>query len=283
MNNIILISFADKRYCKALERLEIYTREFPFTERHFHNQDNTFTKKYWKNLKPWLYRRGYGYWEWKALLVKQYLEKMEEDDIIFWSDAGVYWNFSKEAKRRFNEYIEILKKETDILVFQEPYKESEWTKGDIFEALNVYDDETVTSTLQIWTGCFGIRKTKATTELINKWDILNKRKSELVTDKKSIKPNKTGFIENRHDQSTFSVLVKTHYPHIEISYKETQIADKDWQKMNSFPIQARRHKEKERPLRVRLWNKLLRPYRMLLYIYFTKYRRYYFSNNSFPW
>lgn len=282
MKKVILISFADKRYCEALKRLENYTQDFPFTERYFHNQNNTFTKNYWERLKPWLYRRGYGYWEWKALLIKQYLEKMEEGDIIFWSDAGVYWNASEKAKERFSEYLEILEKETDILVFQGPYRESNWTKGDIFKALNVYDDDTIVSTLQIWAGCFGIRKTKITTEVVNKWVILSKRENELITDKKSIKPNKEGFIENRHDQSIFSVLIKS-YPHREISYKETQVTDKNWEKLASFPIQARRHKEKGRPLRVILWNKLLRPYRIFLYIYFTKCKGYYFSNNDFPW
>ncbi|MBP3471749.1 MAG: hypothetical protein J6K41_05925 [Paraprevotella sp.] len=282
MQKIILVSFADSRYRNALARLEKYTRDFHFTERHFHTEKNTFTRTYWKRLKPWIYRRGYGYWEWKALLVKQYLETMKEGDIIFWSDAGVYWNSSSKAIERFNEYIEILKKENDLLVFQEPYKESDWTKGDIFEVMNVYNDETITSTLQIWGGCFGIRKTKNTADIISKWSILNKRENELVTDKKSQKPNKKGFIENRHDQSTFSVLVKT-YPHKEISYKETQVANNEWEKLSSFPIQARRHKEKERPLNIIIWNKLLRPYRFFLYIWFTKYKGYHFSNKSFPW
>lgn len=97
MNKLILVSFADKRYRNALNRLEKYTRSYPFTERYFHTQENCFTKTYWRYLKPWFYRRGYGYWDWKARLVKYYYEKASEGDIIVWSDAGVYWNSSEKA------------------------------------------------------------------------------------------------------------------------------------------------------------------------------------------
>ena len=52
---IVQVSFADSRYANALKRLEAYTKEFTFTERHFHTEKNSFTKQYWKELKPWLY------------------------------------------------------------------------------------------------------------------------------------------------------------------------------------------------------------------------------------
>lgn len=283
MNNtrLILVSFADKRYRKALERLDEWTRAFPFTERHFHTEDDIFDRKYWHDLKPWLYRRGYGYWNWKARMIRHYMESMDDGDIIFYCDAGVYWNSTPQVLKRFAEYVEMLTR-GGVLSFQEPYKESDWTKGDIFDAVGVYDDDKICSSLQLWTGCIGIKKTVATTKFVEKWQKLNSIDRELVTDKRSVKTNKEGFKENRHDQSTFSVLVKT-YPHIEISHTETQPADKDWSKLDNFPIQARRHKEQGRPLSVRLYNKLLRPWRMILYVYFTRCRDYYFLGGNYPW
>lgn len=67
------MSFADRRYRNAMKRLDIASANFPFTERHFCDETNTFDKKYWRKLKPWLYRRGFGYWEWKGLVVKSIL------------------------------------------------------------------------------------------------------------------------------------------------------------------------------------------------------------------
>lgn len=279
----ILISFADNRYRKALERLEEWTKEFPFTERHFHTERNTFTRSYWRELKPWLYRRGYGYWEWKGKLVKQYLEQMDEGDILVWSDVGVYWNASPAALRRFSMYVKQLTGSKSILAFQEPYIEKEWTKGDLLEALNAYDDTNITNTLQLWSGCFFIQKTQESCEMIDKWASINERRKELETDHRSTIPNLPGFKEHRHDQSSFSVLVKQ-MPHIEVSWKETQPEKQDnWESLIDFPIQARRHKLDGRPLSVVLWNKVLHPWRSCLNFYFRHMKQYEWVGDHYPW
>lgn len=283
MNRIVLISFADKRFRNALKRLEEYTKEFPFTERYFHTQDNTFTKSYWKNLKPWLYRRGYGYWEWKGKLVKQYLDILDEYDYLIWSDVGVFWNSSDTAIKRFCDYITMLETNNiSVLTFQEPYIEQEWTKGDLLNKLDVYDDKNICMSNQLWSGVFILRKAPISCELINSWMEINEREKEHVTDKRSVVPNKKGFKEHRHDQSSFSLLVKK-IPHIEISYNETQPMNGDWNCLSDYPIQARRHKENNRPLSVVIENKLLRPWRMFLNFYFRKIRNYDFLGKSYPW
>lgn len=281
-HKIILVSFADKRYRNALKRLEVYTRSFPFTERHFHTQDNIFSKSYWNKLKPWLYRRGYGYWDWKARLVKYYYDSADEGDMVVWSDAGVYWNSSKKALHRFSEYISRLNDSNGVLAFQEPYIEQEWTKGDLLKVLGVYDDIKVCTSLQLWSGCFIIRKQPSTIELLEKWEDINDINKELITDKCSVIPNKEGFKEHRHDQSSFSLLVKQ-MPHVEISWKETQEFHKDWSLLDDFPVQARRHKEQNRPTKEIIKNKLLRPWRMVLNIYFRHIRKYDFMGNGYPW
>ena len=95
----------------------------------------------------------------------------------------------------------------------------------------------------------------------------------MITDKRSRKTNKKGFYEHRHDQSIFSVLIKS-IPHIEISWNEVQVSDGNWSSMNMFPIQGRRYKEKERSKLDILKNKLLRPWRELLHLYFNYLRQY---------
>lgn len=279
---IVLVSFADSRYANALKRLERYTERFPFTERHFHTEKNTFTKKYWKELKPWLYRRGYGYWEWKGRLVREYLEGMEEGDIIVWSDAGICWNDAPAALKRFSEYLSMLKDGNDIIAFQEPYPEEEWTKGDLLAACDAYYDEKICKSLQLWGGVFIIKKSVDSMRFIYQWTSINEISKELITDLESGTPNKPGFKEHRHDQSSFSVLVKQ-MPHIEISHSETNAPSGDWTKMVGFPIWAKRTKEQGRPFSVRMRNKLLRPWRMLLGFYFRRVRHYHFLNQHYPW
>ena len=279
---IVLVSFADKRYRNALKRLDAYTRGFPFTERHFHTQENTFTKAYWRDLKPWLFRRGFGYWDWKGKLVKQYLDSIKEGDFLVWSDVGVYWNSSATALARFSEYIQMLSNEISILTFKEPYIEQEWTKGDVLRLFGVYDNKSVCMSNQLWSGCFILRKSNETNNLIHEWAEINDIKKEYVTDKRSSIPNKVGFKEHRHDQSSFSLLVKQ-VPHIEIDHQETQPKEGNWEALSDYPIQARRHKLDSRPLSEIIKNKLLRPWRDILGFYFTKIRHYEYLCDHYPW
>ena len=177
------MSFADRRYRNAMKRLDIASANFPFTERHFCDETNTFDKKYWRKLKPWLYRRGFGYWEWKGLVVKKYFDQLEEDDILVWSDVGVYWNSNDNSLKRFDYYIDLLRKGDNLLAFQEPYIEQEWTKGDLLYYFGVYNNEEICKSNQLWSGVFFLKKTIDTTKLVNDWSLVNMRELELETDK----------------------------------------------------------------------------------------------------
>ena len=282
MSKVVLVSFADKRFRNSLIRLEQQTREFPFDERHFLNEDNCLSKEYWRNLKPWFYRRGYGFWAWKASIIKEYLCKINDGDLLFWSDAGIYWNYSNKSKNRFDEYVKMLTGDNDILTFSQPTIEKHWTKGDVLEAIGVYSNEDICNSQQLWAGLFLIKKTPRTTDFINRWVELNELKKELITDKRSTTPNKKGFIEHRHDQSVFSVLVKT-YPHIVIPWQETQVQDVGWDCLADYPIQARRLKELDRPKSEIIKNKLLRPWRDFLNFYFKKIKHYEYTCDHYPW
>ena len=282
MSKLILVSFADKRYRNSLKRLDLQTKDFPFDERYFLTQENCLSKEYWRSLKPWLYRRGYGFWAWKASIVKEYFARLDEGDLLFWSDAGIYWNYTEKSKVKFDEYIQMLAGENDILAFSQPTIEKEWTKGDVLKALGTYDDDKICNSNQLWAGLFLIKKTARTMGLIDRWIELNDLKRELITDKRSTIPNKEGFKEHRHDQSIFSVLVKT-YPHVEIPWQETQVEDGDWEKLRDYPIQARRLKELDRPISEIIKNKLLRPWRDFLGFYFKRIRHYEYLCDHYPW
>lgn len=282
MSKLILVSFADSRYRNSLKRLEEQTKDFPFDERYFLTEKNSLTKEYWRKLKPWLYRRGYGFWAWKSSIVRDYLNKLDEGDMLFWSDAGLMWNATPKSLQKFDEYIKKLSGDNDILVFGQPTIEKEWTKGDVLEALGVYSNEDICNSPQFLGGLFLIKKSARTHELIDRLIDFCDLSKELITDKRSTVPNKEGFKEHRHDQSMFSVLVKT-YPHVEIPWQETQVDDDDWSKLADNPIQARRLKEQDRPKSEIIKNKLMRPWRDFLGFYFTKIRHYEYLCDHYPW
>ena len=129
-------------------------------------------------------------------------------------------------------------------------------------------------------------KSPMSMKFMDSWFSLNAIGKELITDYKSSVPNKPGFKEHRHDQSSFSVLVKQ-MPHVEISFHETQVEDRDnpeaWKQLDNYPILAKRTKEVGRPLSEIIKNKLLRPWRMFLNFYFRKIRNYEFAGTKYPW
>lgn len=282
MSKLFLVSFADSRFQNSLKRLEQQTEGFPFDERYFLTEKNSLTKAYWHKLKPWFYRRGYGYWNWKFRIVREYLDRIEEGDLLFYSDAGITWNATFNAIERFKQQMTLLDGENDVLVYDQPAIEQEWTKGDILDALGVYDNEEICMSRQIYSGFFCIKKTKRTCKLLKEIISLCEIEKELVTDKRSSKPNKKGFVENRHDQSLFSVIIKKH-PRKTIHYSEHYEIDDAGEEIEDCPIQVIRRKEVDRSIYEVLKNKLLRPWREILHIYFKYFRHYEYTCDHYPW
>lgn len=282
MSKLILLSFADKRFRKSLVRMELQTKEFPFDERYFMTQDDVLTKEYWHNLKPWLYRRGFGFWSWKAPIINSFLNKLDEGDVIFWSDAGLYWNFNQQSLMRFRDYVSLLDDGNDIVVFEQDTIEQEWTKGDVLDALMVYDNKDICETTQFWGGLMLIRNTSRMRSFWKELEELYDIKKELITDKRSSVPNKPGFKEHRHDQSIFSIKVKQ-IPHATIPVSDTHVVDGNWGRLKYSPVQGRRLKEQDRPKSEVMKNKLMMPWRTFLHFYFRKIRNYEYLCDHYPW
>lgn len=270
----ILISFADSRYKESLEAIEANTKSFAFDERYFLTERNSLTKQFWKKTKPWLYRRGYGYWSWKAPIIKEYINNLQEGDICVWSDAGNYWNNKPEAVETFHDYISLLSEEKDILVFNQRFNIGDWTKGDILQVTGIYDDEIALGSPQCIAAMLFIKKTCSSTKLINRWCELSDIDKELITDKRSTVPNKPNFKENRHDQAILSALLLTYKNVIFMPESEVMVWDGNWERLKDKPIQVRRTTHKGKKGKDKYLFALTKPWRYLLYLYFKYYRHY---------
>ena len=256
MRKIVLLSFANTDYSDSLIRLRKETEVFPFDERVFLTE---------KDLKPELrkkihwfkHRRGYGYWRWKGFIIYNQLQRMEDGDILLYSDAGNVFNY--KGIPRFLEYIKMLDNSiSGILAFQGRYKEKEYTKADLFEFLNVNSGDSAMESNQLLSGCIFLKKNNITLTLTKQWYDINLYHYDLVTDKRSKIPNYDGFIENRHDQSVFSLLAKKCNPIIQ-NTDEFVAVDNDWGKLSDKPIHARRARYSDQSLKKKIKRFLLRP------------------------
>jgi hypothetical protein len=82
-------------------------------------------------------RRGYGYWLWKSYVMLKEFNKMKDNDILIYLDAGCYIN--PKGYERFKEYIEILKNSNYACIsFQMSHHiEKKWTTKEIFQHFNI--------------------------------------------------------------------------------------------------------------------------------------------------
>ena len=195
-----------------------------------------FLKKNFKLLNPKIYRRGYAYWTWKPYLVEKVLTKLDDGDILVYSDGGNHFEYN--ALPRFEEYLSMMSLDKPILAFQQPYLEKDWTKMDVFKQVCPNSYLSFAMTLQLWGGCFILMKSNLTIELLKAWNDIRINHIDLFTDKRSTQSNLEGFHENRHDQSIFSMLVKQ-LPHIEISWEEVEPLDGNWDGFEKSPIQGK--------------------------------------------
>lgn len=223
----IICSFASTQFAETLSRLSHQIAQMSFfDDTHLLDEtrlDPTFRRRFDAALT--IGSRGYGYWVWKPYIISQILDGLSAGDTLLYVDAGCHIN--REGKSRLITYYGLLEKSPcGVLAFRLPadlysygllgrhvrvanyFLERRWTKGDLLDYFRVRDSLLITETPQIQSGVILIRKCEESSALVSKWLSVYYDHFHLVDDGPSSSPNLPGFIENRHDQSVFSLLCK---------------------------------------------------------------------------
>jgi len=165
--------------------------------------------------------RGGGYWIWKPYIIMDTLSKIQDGDYLVYADSGC--SLQASATARFKEYIQMISPDSghSLLVFrldnicqENKYtknfnsvcKENKYTSLEIFNYFNESVNGEIGNSKQIFATFLLLRKTSDSFAIISRWLEIAKTRPDLFTDKFSGGPN---FIENRHDQSIFSMIIKT--------------------------------------------------------------------------
>ncbi len=148
-------------------------------------------------------RRGNGYWLWKPYIIKRSLEKMQYGDYLCYLDSGAYYINQISLLARQME-----KDNQEIMSFELPFLEKKYTKRDVFLCMDC-DTETYTDTNQRMATMILLKKTQNVEAFVEEWLDYGQRE-DIITDAQNHlgKGNYKEFIENRHDQSIFSLLCK---------------------------------------------------------------------------
>ena len=86
--------------------------------------------------------------------------------------------------------------------------EKAYTKGDLLDYFGYYSNENIIKSPQYWAGCIFIKKTDKSINFINQWLEVFDKNFDLIDDSISKINNYSDFVENRHDQSVYSLLCK---------------------------------------------------------------------------
>ena len=209
MDKVYLCSFADSRMPETLKRVGKQAKESGFFEQVFLYDEHSLSVSFREKFKDKLIlgSRGYGYWVWKPYVILETLKKIPENAVLLYMDAGCHIN--PKGKGQFENFVNRVKAHQGILAFQlgGDCIERYWTKGDLFDFFNIRDKLEITNSNQIAATTFFICNTDSNYRFIAEWMSVFDH-FHLVDDTPSITPNLDGFIENRHDQSAFSILAK---------------------------------------------------------------------------
>jgi len=203
--NIHLITYGNEQYAFQRENFRqsaivsgFFDKITVFTPEDI---DPHFTKQFNQILK---FRRGGGYWLWKPYFVQKAMDNTKEGDILIYVDAGCMVN--PKGKARFDEYInQVMEDETGTLVFQLNFKEYEFTKQEVFQYFRATEE--LINAHQHLSGIILFRKCAHSVKIIDKWMQAVYDNAWLFTDHLWMQ-QRDGFIENRHDQSILSMLIK---------------------------------------------------------------------------
>ncbi len=221
---IFLVAFGTKDLKKSIKRLRLQAQNSKFYDdikifdnKSFDKNMNFTVEKLIKDKK----KRGYGYWIWKPYFILKVLEEIEYGDIINYMDIGCH--IIEKNSTRFYEYIDLISdKKKWLLPFQYKIKDTnlnknfyypnreeyKFTKSDLLNYFGFLNDKLILETPQYWAGNFFIKKTDDSIKFIKEWLNIFYERFDLVDDTTSKIKNHKDFIENRHDQSVFSILCK---------------------------------------------------------------------------
>lgn len=192
------ITMASVRLKSAVERTGIFDDVLGYTEATFKSAHSDFYLLHRDFITA--NRKGWGFWIWKPLIILNALQGLEKGDLLLYADAGCEFG-EMSATADILKYTE----EHDICFTKTAHDHSSYTKRIVLDKF--LSIQSKFSREMIQAGCLCLRKSKESESLVAAWlDFLTSNNymnvNDAITDSED-----ASFIEHRHDQSAFSLLV----------------------------------------------------------------------------
>lgn len=154
--------------------------------------------------------KGYGYWLWKPFLLRKILvENIGKYRNLVYLDAGYSLNLRlKKSRDRLDEYLS-LSADTGGLNFQLEHSEIQFSKKELLSRFPLTKNKLWSG--QVSAGAIILKCDQSSLELIEQWiDLSTVDYGRLLVDHDIDPQNENPeFVGHRHDQSIFSLTVKS--------------------------------------------------------------------------
>ena len=221
----VAISFGNEPYYGSMKMLERSMLKYGADEFIGYTQEWLKKEPFWNENKKILeQRRGVGFWIWKTYILLETFKKLEEGDIVLYTDAAMF------AISSLAPLYDIAEKEGRcIFRLGGGHKNKTYTKRDTFILMDC-DKEEYWNEVQTVASYSLWKKNDENISFSN--EMLKYLKDErIVTDIPStLGQNLEGFNDHRHDQSVLSLLVKKY--NIKRYRDPSQFGNKDDEKGN---------------------------------------------------
>lgn len=199
---IVVVNYANKPYKKAQKYCTRSAYKYGADRVFEYSPENIDVDFFEANKKVLTQRRGGGYWLWKPYIIYDALKKINYGDYLLYVDSGSYFISDLNAIIRCMEA-----NENDIISFSLPFLEKQWTKMEVLEYMGCKNSSKVIDSCQRIATFIFMKKSDRTIEFMEKY-LYIAQQDTLITDQLDPRIQDDLFIENRHDQSIFSVLSK---------------------------------------------------------------------------
>lgn len=240
----IFISYGDNTFRKSLKQIKKEARCIGIFDKII-----TYTPKDLpdciKSSPLYLFKKGGGYWIWKPYIIYKTLQQCQENDVVYYADAGCTLNpnslewdlFQKEIQTHnaiFFQYRSDIQYEGWENYCKTPSNNSpqirHWIKPSTVDYFTSYfGDSKFLQYNKIWGGAIIIKKTRQLINTIDQWIKISLFHPELICDPFGEELNRLPDVFNvhRHDQAIITPLLYYYKDRDNISVlPETSESDK---------------------------------------------------------
>ena len=207
---LYFITYGTKNFDTAAKHLTKLAKESNFFEECIYFKPQDLEKKFVEKYEDiFSFPRGAGYWIWKHKIIFDTLKNVNEGDLVIYSDSGS--SFNSKAKKRFFEYIEMINDSrfgNFRIQCEKQYIEKDWTIKELFKYFNIGFDSEIAQSTQLEATQMIFKKNHDSMDYFKEYVEVIDHDMYLISDKFNSINQAEGFIENRHDQSIFSLLSK---------------------------------------------------------------------------